>query len=98
MSILLWDTVPDLGTYCINKQYRFRRVLILKSTSCSYTNSMVWIKMKVPAKIGTSRFAKNICISVHTGQCKRIGGCYNKLVVAFFSTGGDVKSKKIYTS
>ena len=28
MSILLWDTVPDLGTYCINEQYRFRRVLI----------------------------------------------------------------------
>ena len=27
----------------------------------------------------------------HTGQCKRTGGCYNKLVVAFFSTGGGVK-------
>ena len=24
----------------------------------------------------------------HTGQCKRTGGCYNELVVAFFSTGG----------
>ena len=33
----------------------------------------------------------------HTGQCKRTGGCYNKLVVAFFSTGGGVKGKKIYT-
>ena len=33
----------------------------------------------------------------HTGQCKRIGGCYNELVVAFFSTGGGVKGKKIYT-
>ena len=33
----------------------------------------------------------------HTGQCKRTGGCYNELVVAFFSTGGGVKVKKIYT-
>ena len=35
--------------------------------------------------------------SLHTGQCKRTGGCYNELVVAFFSTGGGVKGKKIYT-
>ena len=34
----------------------------------------------------------------HTGQCKRTGGCYNELVVAFYSTGGGVKGKKIYTS
>ena len=33
----------------------------------------------------------------HTGQCKHTGGCYNELVVAFFSTGGGVKGKKIYT-
>ena len=33
----------------------------------------------------------------HTGQCKRTGGCYKELVVAFFSTGGGVKGKKIYT-
>ena len=32
--------------------------------------------------------------SFHTGQCKRTGGCYNELVVAFFSTGGGVKGKK----
>ena len=31
---------------------------------------------------------------LHTGQCKRTGGCYNELVVAFFSTGGGVKGKK----
>ena len=30
----------------------------------------------------------------HTGQCKRTGGCYNELVVAFYSTGGGVKGKK----
>ena len=36
-------------------------------------------------------------IKKHTGQCKRTGGCYNELVVAFFSTGGGVKGKKIYT-
>ena len=33
----------------------------------------------------------------HTGQCKRTGGCYNELVVAFYITGGGVKGKKIYT-
>ena len=33
----------------------------------------------------------------HTGRCKRTGGCYNELVVAFFSTGGGVKGLKIYT-
>ena len=33
----------------------------------------------------------------HTGQCKRTGCCYNELVVAFYSTGGGVKGKKIYT-
>ena len=33
----------------------------------------------------------------YTGQCKCTGGCYNELVVAFFSTGGGVKGKKIYT-
>ena len=31
---------------------------------------------------------------VHTCQCKRTGGCYNELVVAFYSTGSGVKGKK----
>ena len=31
---------------------------------------------------------------INTGQCKRTGGCYNELVVAFFSIGGGVKGKK----
>ena len=57
MSVLLWDTVPDLVTYYINEQYRFRRVLIRKSPRCSCTKSMVWMKMKVLAKFGTSSFA-----------------------------------------
>ena len=38
-----------------------------------------------------------ISLQNDTGQCKRTGGCYNELVVAFFSTGGCVKGKKIYT-
>ena len=41
--------------------------------------------------------ASTMRFHVHTGQCKRTGGCYNELVVAFFSTGGGVKGKKIYT-
>ena len=31
----------------------------------------------------------------HTGQYKRTDDCYNELVVAFFSTCGGVKGKKI---
>ena len=34
---------------------------------------------------------------IHTGQCKRTGGCYNELVVAFLHTGDGLKGKKIYT-
>ena len=30
----------------------------------------------------------------HSGQCKSTGGCYNELVVTFYSTGGGVKGKK----
>ena len=34
------------------------------------------------------------CVHDHTGQCKRTGGCYNELVVAFLRTGGGLKGKK----
>ena len=34
---------------------------------------------------------------IHTGQCKRTGGCCNELVVAFLRTGGGLKGEKIYT-
>ena len=30
----------------------------------------------------------------HTGQCKRTGGCYNELVVAFLRSGDGLKGKK----
>ena len=30
----------------------------------------------------------------HAGQCKRTGGCYNELVVAFLRTGDGLKGKK----
>ena len=49
-----------------------------------------------PFPAGDHKAHINRC-SQHTGQCKRTGGCYNELVVAFFSTGGCVKGKKIYT-
>ena len=45
----------------------------------------------------TSPFDHFLDPQSHTGQCKRTGGCYNELVVAFYSTGGGVKGKKIYT-
>ena len=34
------------------------------------------------------RKPKVLFAEVHTGQCKRTGGCYNELVVAFFSIKG----------
>ena len=34
------------------------------------------------------------CAEYHTGQCKCTSGCYNELVVVFYSTGGGVKGKK----
>ena len=38
-----------------------------------------------------------VCTAYTHWSCKRTIGCYNELVVAFFSTGGGVKGKKIYT-
>ena len=48
---------------------------------------------------GSDQLGQISCIHLdyHTGQCKRTGGCYNELVVAFYSTGGGVKGKKIFT-
>ena len=50
-----------------------------------------------PSVLNASYLLDETACTVHTGQCKRTGGCYNELVVAFFSTGGGVKGKKIYT-
>ena len=36
-------------------------------------------------------FSRSVKVNLHTGQCKSTGGCYNELVVAYFSTGGGVK-------
>ena len=38
-----------------------------------------------------------VILAYHTGQCKRTGGYYNELVVAFLRTGDGLKGKKIYT-
>ena len=50
-------------------------------------------------KTSQYKAAKGILVknNNHTGKCKRTGGCYNELVVAFYSTGGGVKGEKIYT-
>ena len=53
-----------------------------------------------PLDVATLNFADALVRSkagIHTGQCKRTGGCYNELVVAFLRTGGGLKGKKIYT-
>ena len=66
----------------------FSRVFYFRETS--RVQSFVKIKPSRKYEI-TLRF---IVLIHHTGQCKRTGGCYNELVVAFFSTGGGVKGKK----
>ena len=51
-------------------------------------------------KIAHCKVMQNMCFEIiyhHTGQCKRTGGCYNELVVAFLRTGGGLKGNKIYT-
>ena len=65
-----------------------------KSSLCISVDSNLEMDTRLIKK---SCFAKIGYIRVHTGQCKCTGGCYNELVVAFFSTGGGVKGKKIYT-
>ena len=45
--------------------------------------------------MGTRPLNREPCY--HTGQCKRTGGCYNELVVAFLRTGDGLKGKFIYT-
>ena len=69
---------------------------------CSYTWSYCngTARLGKRARQGFRRCYNGLWLWVHlghTGQCKRTGGCYNELVVAFFSTGGCVKGKKIYT-
>ena len=54
-----------------------------------------WVAPKLICDQEVSDLTPEQCY--HTGQCKRTGGCYNELVVAFYSTGGGVKGKKIYT-
>ena len=65
----------------------------LKKTVGSNSFSAQFIKIIFHYK----KIGYNINVLQHTGQCKRTGGCYNELVVAFFSTGGGVKGKKTYT-
>ena len=71
---------------------------------CDYT--MLWGHLHtcyVSIFLGNLSFLKGFfdeCLSdiyLLTCQCKRTGGCYYELVVAFFSTGAGVKGKKIYT-
>ena len=56
---------------------------------CSFSNPS---SIKLLPKFHRYRLAsENEKANEHIGQCKRTGGCYNELVVAFFSTGGGVK-------
>ena len=55
------------------------------------TNDPICLNDTSPhAKIRELQFSSK-GLHLHTGQCKRTSGCYNELVVAFYSTGGGVK-------
>ena len=64
---------------------------IFFKTSGLYTRSSG--HSKVTHSIDDLDLIFKVAFGFHTGQCKRTGGCYNKLVVAFLSTGGGVKVK-----
>ena len=68
----------------------FTRKVYIQS-KLSPSKNCHWIRILI------QHFKTSTLPHAHTGQCKRTGGCYNELVVAFFSTGGGVKGKKIYT-
>ena len=57
------------------------------------TSCLTAIKNHV-IKYCTTVYERNYNHLFHTGQCKRTGGCYNELLVAFYSTGGGVKGKR----
>ena len=44
------------------------------------------------AQLESTIFKRTVLL--HTGQCKRTGGCHNELVVAIFRTVAGVKGKK----
>ena len=75
-----------------------RRDAIGYSVVCDSGTSLPCSLYKVISN--NKRFQNYIIIittKICSGQCKSTGGCYNELVVAFYSTGGGVKGKKIYT-
>ena len=70
----------------------------LNCTQCTVPQKIVFLHSKFwNVLICVQNFWFYVPLYYHTGQCKRTGGCYNELVVAFFSTSGGVKGKKIYT-
>ena len=50
--------------------------------------------LEVIKRVISVKVFKQVGCYNHTGQCKRTGGCYNELVVAFYSIGRGVKGKK----
>ena len=66
--------------------YSARRSVSLDKTRGWYLGD-IWITRQT-ALLNFARSGR------HTGQCKSTGGCYNELVVAYFSTGGGVKWRK----
>ena len=85
-----WVEIVTMHLWCCK---RISKTLSLDL--CSYSKYAQRSFLKTHAKLSHISLP-NIYHKHHTGQCKRNGGCYNELVVAFFSTGGGVKGKKIY--
>ena len=74
-----------------------RKFLTLSNQTSRYKTKSIRINYISPLCLAPHIRGIDVSQQFHTGQCKRTGGCYNEQVVAFFSTGGGVKGKKIYT-
>ena len=87
-----------VGTAVIARAYLLKFIFSIDLSNCYNNNHVIMYTYDCQFHLNRAIWhLSSFSTQNHTGQCKRTGGCYNELVVAFFSTGGGVKGKKIYT-
>ena len=70
---------------------------VCKDTKMQRVNERIWLSLLAAFWLFVSSEPFSLFHHSHTGQCKRTGGCYNELVVAFLRTGDGLKGKIIYS-
>ena len=90
-----WNAIPHFGSHSARE---LRSSWSIKQSSglliCRYTMQSSAKSLVLETILSGRSLINN---KNHTGQCKRTGGCYNELVVAFLRTGDGLTGKKIYT-